>query len=319
VLIITIIWPTDALFKGEFDLWILGITSQIERQNDSILNSLYDIFLVDPIILILSLFGLFFAIIKRDTFLILGIIPFMVFFTVFVSYVNWFYLIPIFGFFCISSGVLLEWFTRHISKGKSVSILIPALVIVFGAFSTYALISTNISSFQFEAMSYINSILIGNLNNDTIFGNTSNDHTETSSDLLQYSAYHKEARLDKVLTIDKSTVIIGSPIYSWIYKFIYQYGNTFYSYSENKDIKNGSPVILILDRYFRDYLTNNLESRNNSWNQNLATSDKLYATFNGLNSSKYFVGTSKNYDLYQYPYTSIRFNLGGSPIEIRSN
>jgi hypothetical protein len=76
---------------------------------------------------------------------------------------------------------------------------------------------------------------------------------------------------------------------------------------------------LILDRYFRDYLTNNLESRNNSWNQNLATSDKLYATFNGLNSSKYFVGTSKNYDMYQYPYTSIRFNLGGSPIEIRSN
>ena len=35
--------------------------------------------------------------------------------------------------------------------------------------------------------------------------------------------------------------------------------------------------------YFRDYLTNNLESRNNSWNQNLATSDKLYEGFNGLN------------------------------------
>lgn len=319
VIIITLIWPFDALFNGEYEQWVLGITSQIERQNDSILNSLYDIFLVDPIIIIFGLAGLVFAIIKRDSFLVLGIIPFVVFFSLFISYVNWFYLIPIFGFLCISSGVLLEQFMKQVHKYKSIYFMIPVLVISFGAISTCALISTNISSFQFEAMSYVNSILIGDLKNHTILDNSTNYQIDISNDSLQGDEFRNGASLDKEWAINRSTVIIASPIYSWIYKFIYQYDNTFYSYSENKDIKNGSGIILILDRYFRDYLTNNEESRNNSWNQNLATSDKLYAAFDGLNTSKYFTGTSKNYDLYQYPYTSIRFNLGGSPIEIRSN
>jgi hypothetical protein len=311
VIVINLIWPLDSILRGDPELWMLGITSQIDRQNNSILNSLYDIFLVDPVILTLGLVGIVFAIIKRDSFLLLGIIPFVVFFTLFISYVNWFYLIPIFGFLCISSGVLLEWFTKQIPKYKSAISTIPILVILFGVFSTYALISTNTSSFQFESMSYINSILIGHLENDTMFENITNYEMD---DELQ-----KGANVIKERAINKSTVIIGSPIYSWIYKFIYQYDNTFYSYSENKDVKNGSEVILVLDRYFRDYLTNNEESRNNSWNQNLATSDKLYAAFDGLETSKYFVGDSKNYDSYIYPYTSIRFNLGGSPIEIRSN
>jgi hypothetical protein len=319
VLLIALIWPVDAIFSREYEEWVLGISSQIERQNDSILNSLYDIFFVDPIILILGLAGLVFAIIKRDTFLVLGIIPFVVFFSFFISYVNWFYLIPIFGFLCISSGILLERFMRQVNKYKTINFMIPVIVISFGAISTCALISTNIASFQFEAMSYVNSILSGDLKNRTILDNSSNHQTEFSNDLLQYDEFQNGSNLVKEWPINRSTVIIASPIYSWIYKFIYQYDNTFYSYSENKDIKNGSGIILILDRYFRDYLTNNEESRNNSWNQNLATSDKLYAAFNGLNTSKYFTGTSKNYDLYQYPYTSIRFNLGGSPIEIRSN
>jgi hypothetical protein len=319
VIIITLIWPLDALIKGEIDLWMLGITSQIERQNDSILNSLYDIFLVDPIILTLGLVGLIFAIIKKDIFLILGIIPFVIFFTFFISYVNWFYLIPIFGFLCISSGVLFEWLIRYFSKYKAVTILIPVIVIVFGGFSTFALISTNVSSFQFEAMSYLNSILLGNPEHQTRTENMYNNQTDISNDFFQYDEIQNEANFDNEWTPNKSTVIIASPIYSWVYKFMYQYENTFYSYSENKDIKNASTVILVLDRYFRDYLTNNAESRNNSWNQNLATSEKLYTAFTGLNTSKYFTGNSKNYDFYQYPYTSMRFNLGGSPIEMRSN
>lgn len=319
VIIITLIWPLDAVFKGEIDLWMLGITSQIERQNDSILNSLYDIFLVDPIILTMGLVGLVFAIIKKDIFLILGIIPFMIFFTFFISYVNWFYLIPIFGFLCISSGVLLEWLIRYFPKYKVVTILLSVSVIFFGGFSTYALISINVSSFQFEAISYLNSILLGNVELDTKTENMYNNQTDISNDYFQHDKFQTEASFDKKGTTNKSTVIIASPIYSWIYKFMYQYDNTFYSYSENKDIKNASTVILVLDRYFRDYITNNAESRNNSWNQNLATSEKLYTAFTGLNTSKYFTGNSKNYDFYQYPYTSMRFNLGGSPIEIRFN
>lgn len=316
VIIIPFIWPLDAIAKGEYQQWVLGLSSQIERQYGSIVNSIYDIFLIDPVILTLALFGIALAIIKRDSFLLLGIFPFISLFTFFISYVNWFYFIPIFGFLCIASGVLLERINRYVNRYKLITVMIPSMIIVFGFFSTFALISTNISSFQFEAMSYINTILT---KDNIILEKKSHSDTVISNNSLQYLDSQKKAGDDKEVEVNKSTVIIASPIYSWIYKFIYHYDNTFYSYSENNDIENGSDVILVLDRYFRDYLTNNLESRNNSWNQNLATSDKLYEGFNGLNTSKYFTGTGKNYDMYQYPYTSMRFNLGGSPIEIRSN
>jgi hypothetical protein len=316
VVIISLLWPLDAIAKSEYQQWVLGLSSQIERQYGSIVDSIYDVFLIDPVILTLGLFGIALAIIKRDSFLLLGIIPYMAFFTFFISYVNWFYFIPIFGFLCIASGVLLEWISRHIIRYKATTVLIPSIVIVFGIFSTIALISTNISSFQFEAMSYINTKII---EDDTILENKSHSDTVISNNSLQYVDLQKKTSYDQGLEVNKSTVIIASPIYSWVYKFLYLYDNTFYSYSENKDIKNGSDVVLVLDRYFRDYLTNNLESRKSSWNQDLATSDKLYEAFDGLNTSKYFTGTGKNYDMYQYPYTSMRFNLGGSPVEIRSN
>ncbi|HEU5120668.1 MAG TPA: glycosyltransferase family 39 protein [Candidatus Nitrosocosmicus sp.] len=316
VIIISLVWPLDAIVKGEYQQWILGLSSQIERQYGSIFDAMYDIFLIDPVILTLGLFGTALAIVKRDSFLLLGIIPFIVFFTIFISYVNWFYFIPIFGFLCIASGVLLERINRHINRYKATTIVIPSIVIVFGFFSTFALISTNISSFQYEAMSYINTILI---KYNTTFENKSSSDSSQSNNSLEDSGSQKKANYDKGLEANKSTVIIASPIYSWIYKFIYHYDNTFYSYSENNDIKNGSKLVLVLDRYFREYLTNNLESRNNSWNQNLSTLGQLYEAFDGLDTSRYFSGTSKNYDMFQYPYTSMRFNLGGSPIEIRSN
>lgn len=317
VIIIPLVWPLDAISKGEYQQWITGLTSQIERHYGSIVDSIYDIFLIDPVILTLGIFGIALAIIKRDSFLILGIVPFIAFFTFFVSYVNWFYFIPIFGFLCITAGVLIERIIKLVTKYKAITIMIPSLIIVFGFFSTFALISTNVASFQYEAMSYINTILIKD--NATLKNKYYSD-TTISDNSLQYNGLQKKSGYDKGMREDnKSTIIIASPIYSWIYKFIYLYENTFYSYSENNNIENGSDVILVLDRYFRDYLTNNLESRNKSWNQNLATADELYKAFDGLNTSKYFTGNGNDYDRFQYPYTSMRFNLGGSPIEIRSN
>ena len=319
VLIISLIWPIDAIIEGEFQLWVVGVTSQIERQNESILNSLYDIFLIDPVILSLGLVGTTLAIVKKDSFIILGIIPFIALFSFFISYVNWFYLIPIFGFLCISSGVFLEWIIKRMQKYKLVTILIPVFVIVFGISSTITLISTDTSSFQFEAMSYINTILTRDSQNYIIPEEKPNPQLQVSNKSVKDNGFFlQESKQVKLPENNRTTVIISSPIYSWIYKFIYLYDDTLYSFTENTNIDKGSKVILVIDRYFRDYLTNNLESRNESWNKNLATSTQLYEAFNGLDSSKYFNGSSRNFDFNEYPYTSMRFNLGGSPIEIKS-
>lgn len=322
-ILIPLLWPIDALFSGEFDQWTIGVISQLERQNDSILNALYDLYSIDPILLVMGLAGTIFAVIRKDLFLILWIVPFLIIFSFFIFYVNWFHLIPIFGVFCIASGVMIDWLIKHSSKVRIIPISIISVVIVLGFFSTLVLISTNISSFQYQSMVYINALL-----------------SRTTESPIQYS---DKTILPPPVTLNKvnqnidsrdttphylennnvsdnySTVIISSPIYSWIYKFIYGYNGTFSSYTENKEVNKENKVILVIDRYFRDFLVNSVESRNKSWNSDLTTSTNLYSAFVGLNSTKYFNGTADDHDIWQYPFTSMRFNLGGSPVEIRTD
>ena len=320
---IPLLWPIDAVFGGEFDQWVIGVTSQLERQNDSILSALYDLYSIDPILLVMGLAGTIFAVIRRDLFLIIWIVPFLIIFSFFISYVNWFHLIPIFGFFCIASGVMIDWIIKRSSKARLIPISIISVVMIIGFFSTLVLVSTNISSFQFQSMAYINTLLSrpaelpiqypdNTISSPSIILKEVNQNID-SSDAALHSQENKNA------SDNYSTLIISSPIYSWIYKFIYNYNSTFSSYTENNEVKKEDKVVLVLDRYFRDFLVNNLESWNKSWNNDLTTPTNLYNAFVGLNSTQYFYGTADDYDLEQYPFTSMRFNLGGSPVEIRTD
>lgn len=318
LIVIPLLWPIDAVYKGEFNQWMIGIISQLERQNDSILNALFDVYLIDPILVSMGLIGIIFAVFKRDYFLILWSVPFLVIFGFFISYINWFHLMPIFGFFCIGSGVMLDWIIKHIPRYKMIPFLMIGIFMASGLFATLTLISTDVSSFQFQVMYHINTIL-----SKTTEPQTSNLIKTTTSSLLPITPEGEEkgprVKVSEEIKDNNSTVIISSPIYSWIYKFVYKYNNTLYSYTENRDIKEENKVILVLDRYFRDFLVNNVELRNNTWNKELATSDDLYNAFIGLNSTEIFNGIARNYDLEQYPYTSMRFNLGGSPVVIRTD
>ncbi|MDN5847089.1 MAG: hypothetical protein L0H53_12545 [Candidatus Nitrosocosmicus sp.] len=320
---IPLLWPIDAAFSGEFDQWTIGVISQLERQNDSILNALYDLYSIDPILLVMGLAGTIFAVIRRDFFLIMWIVPFLIIFSFFISYVNWFHLIPIFGLFCIASGVMIDWIIKRSSKARIIPISIISVVMVIGFFSTLVLISTNISSFQYQSMTHINTLLSRvtelpvQYHDKTISAPfLTLNKVDQNIDSMDTTPHYPE---NNNAPHNYSTVIISSPIYSWIYKFIYNYNNTFSSYTDNKEVKKDDKVILVLDRYFRDYLVNNVESRNKSWNSDLTTSTNLYNAFVGLNSTKYFYGTTSDFDLSQYPFTSMRFNMGGSPVEIRAD
>ena len=322
-ILIPLLWPIDAVFRGEFDQWTIGVISQLERQNGSILNALYDLYSIDPILLVMGLLGTIFAVIRRDLFLIIWIVPYLIIFSFFISYVNWFHLIPIFGFFCIASGVMIDWLIKRSSKARIISISIISVVMAIGFFSTLILISTNISSFQYQSMAYINTLLSKNTESPIQYPDKTIPPPQISLNKINQNIGSRDTTphyLENNNASDNySTVIISSPIYSWIYKYIYNYKNTFSSYTENKEVRNENKVILVLDRYFRDFLVNNLESRNKSWNSDITTSTNLYNAFVGLNSTKYFYGTTKDYDMWQYPFTSMRFNLGGSPVEIRTD
>lgn len=317
VIIIPMIWPLDAMIKGEFEQWVIGISSQIMRQHAPMFDAIYNIFEIDPILFSMGVMAIIFAIIRRDYFTILGIIPFLAFFSFFISYVNWFYMIPIFGFICIASSTLILNFISLLPRFKLFTISFTIGIVTFSLVSTFLLISTDVSSFQDRTISYINAILARETTNNVsqLYSGDIMHRTETEATNPQKNQDNSNDN-----KINKSTVsIISSPIYSWIYKYIYSYNETLYSYTENKEIKNNNKVILILDRYFRDFLANNKGVANNTWNQDVASPSKIFEAMEGSHLSKIFGGNSLDYNFNQYPYTSMRFNLGGSPVEVLTN
>lgn len=265
-ILIPLLWPIDAVFRGEFDQWTIGVISQLERQNGSILNALYDLYSIDPILLFMGLAGTIFAVVRRDLFLIIWIVPFLIIFSFFISYVNWFHLIPIFGLFCIASGVMIDWLIKRSSKARIIPISIISVVMAIGFVSTLILISTNISSFQYQSMAYINTLLSKTVESPIQYPDKTISQPQITLNKVNQNIDSRDATShyleNKNAPNNYSTVIISSPIYSWIYKYIYNYDSTFSSYTENKEIKKENKVILVLDSYFRDFLVNNLESRN---------------------------------------------------------
>ncbi|MGH9988667.1 MAG: hypothetical protein ACRD8W_32455, partial [Nitrososphaeraceae archaeon] len=103
VLMIPLIWPLNAIYLDELDSWLEGIISQTQRQFPLFdwlgwypgQNSLELFFRIDPVLMLLGLAGLIFAIVARDRFLLLWIIPFLAF-EYLVGYVFFFHLIPLF-------------------------------------------------------------------------------------------------------------------------------------------------------------------------------------------------------------------------------
>ena len=107
VIVIPSLWLVYALSVGELDLWIDGITGQVSRlevQGDNKLFSAFsNLFKIDPLSLIVGTLGLIFAAIRRDYWLLVWVIP-LVIFSYFIGWVIYFHLIPLFPAFCISAA-----------------------------------------------------------------------------------------------------------------------------------------------------------------------------------------------------------------------
>lgn len=153
-LLIPLIWPVNAIMLDQFDLWQKGVLWQTQRT-----NSILDIFgffaVIDPIMFTLGLSGISLAALRRDKFLLLGFIPFVVFLSVigYKQYFHWMIIIPV---LCIAAGILIESIRKcDIIKKNFVYVGIVSAVLVFGFISTTLLIVNDISNNQFQALSYV--------------------------------------------------------------------------------------------------------------------------------------------------------------------
>lgn len=153
-LLIPLIWPVNAITLDQFDLWQKGVLWQTQRT-----NSVLDIFgffaVIDPLMFVLGLSGIVLAVLRRDKFLLLWFIPFVIFLSSvgYKQYFHWMMIIPV---MCIAAGILIESIHKYgIIKKKSVYVGIVSGVLIFGFTSTTLLIINDISDNQFQALSYV--------------------------------------------------------------------------------------------------------------------------------------------------------------------
>lgn len=113
VILVPMAWPAYALSVGQFNLWWNGIMTQTHRGTDTFFSSLLYDFRIDPVFLILGTAGLTFAAIKKDLFLLLWFIPFLIFLYV-IGFVSFWHFIPVLPASSIAAARMIDYLSNKI-------------------------------------------------------------------------------------------------------------------------------------------------------------------------------------------------------------
>jgi len=257
VILIPMIWPAYSASLGQFDFWLRDVVWQTQRQSAGITSIITTFFLYDPALLLLGTAGFIYAGIKRDVFLLLWIVPFLVFLSA-IGYVQYFYWIPVLPVFSIAAARLIE-------KTATIKSVLPFAAIaglgIFGLVSSTLLITTDVTSAQFEAAAFV-------------------------------AGY-----------MDNETTIAASPVYSWIFTYVFDKERSFLDYRDMLFYPvETEKLLLVSDHHFRS---------------NFGAGRQLEDAYNNTENIAVFEGNVKNYDLGKYPYTNMIANYEGDEIEIR--
>jgi hypothetical protein len=308
VIIIPSIWPGFAVLNGQFDKWYSDVLWQTGREG-GILDTFNSILTMDPVLIMVGLFGLAYGVIlKRDLFVILWVIPFVMLFSFFIGRMAITFWVPMIPAFCIAAGILIEGLTRIGTKDKISSkskisyylkeessapkkkttslvtylhvLAFPIVLVaitVFGLISTLMLITINLNSSYFDLYRFI--IL----------------QLPEPSDNIE-------------------TLLVGSAklrSFYWIPEYvIFDKENKFdYRASPLKDSSQNKKVILLSDR-------GDVESFVQSSPQEYTEHKSLYNNTRQLAQIK---DKTINYDREKYPYTNMIENRGIGEISVRGN
>ena len=174
VLIIPLLWPAHAMSIGEFDKWKDDVLHQTtERKSKPLINTLKTFFFNDPVLFVLGISGIIFAAIKRDLFILLYSIPFLLFLYL-LDFVSSFHVIPLLPIFAIAGAKLIVDLSNMIPLLRLKQItpyIIISSIAIFGLVSTYLLISINVNSVVIETHSVLIEKLSESNNSVTLIGN----------------------------------------------------------------------------------------------------------------------------------------------------
>ncbi|MDQ4073706.1 MAG: phospholipid carrier-dependent glycosyltransferase [Thermoproteota archaeon] len=229
IILIPMIWPAYSIINGQFISWLGGVYYQTHRESQMLVESFQTIlFKDDPMFLILGIAGLIMAVIKKDLFILLWIIPFLLFFLG-IGWVSLYHWIPLLPAFSISIAAMIEEMLKRCQK-KRISKTFPltfAIVLTIGSIglvTTTQIITKNVNSTHFEAAAYLISYL-------SIIKDKSNSNSQIT--------------------------VIADPFYLWIAKYVFNLDFNYKTYYDTNAI--GNRTILVLDKDFRKAMSENYE------------------------------------------------------------
>ena len=285
VILIALIWPAYALFAGHLESWLDDVVWQAtERPESSVWNSLRDLLRIDPVLILLGSIGFVYAALRKDAFILLWVIPFIVFFY-FVGRITYNYWVPLLPAFCITGAVIITDLSDRVMTrvSKSIGRFLPFAVLssiaVFGLIVNVMLITINLTSTQIQAAAFVQY----QLNNE--FSSASNSTPSTSN-----------------------VSVISGPNYSWIFKYVFKAENVLDNFRDRRPIDT-EKYIMITDLPYKTFLRRDNTDR----------SERLETLYDNTLSLAKFNWNTSSYDYDKYPYFSVRQGRAGSEVDIRSN
>lgn len=282
VLLLPLIWPAHAMIIGEFDLWVDGVLWQTsERPSRPLIGTIETFFEMDPVLFVLSMAGLIFAAVKRDFFLLLWAIPFLIFLYA-IDYVSSFHLIPLVPAFCIAASRFLveiigkiKFIKKNMIK-QTLPFAVISGIIIFGLVSTIMLITTNVNSSVYKALA----VIVQKLPNKDDTNNTA------------------------------AITLVAAPTYFWLPR--YAFDKPFYE----KSYFSGSPLesekyIVVADRGLMQSISGTANRPPNPLMKSLYENSQTIDTVVPDDNTKY--------NVKKYPYSNMLQNPRSKEIEIRSN
>jgi len=292
VVLIPMIWPAYAISMGQFGDWLDGVLYQTGRQGGRDLS--YSIMLVtqiDPLLVTFGLAGVVYSAIKKDYFVILWTLPYLIFLYLigWVVYFHWSVLLPI---LCIALAIMAERLRETFAAHKLIGLLpyvMISAVAIFGFLSIAALTTSHLNTTYNEVYLFVTREL---------------EHNGANT-------YNQDEEQDE----EHGTTLIGSHrtrALIWIAKYVFNYGVIF----RDTDLPNDNFTKPIQTKKFLIVADSGLLSRFTEVKQLEKYKRITTLYYNTSETIATFIDKGSN----RYNYHNIRENHGFGPfVEVRAN
>jgi len=229
VILIPLLWPAYSISVGEFNSWLNGIIKQAHRAPNPLYFSITEFLMRDPLLLIVGSIGIILAVVKKDLFILLAVIPFLIF-MYFVNYVVLHHLMWVVVILCISASRLFVDILTFVKRYKPLLLLSLggiSLFFVFAFTSTIELVTRNETSQFFGAAAlvdqYLEAKLITNNNNNSPDSN-------------------------------KNIKVLGNTFFIWIQQYVFHNDNyvSFFQIPKKLEFENQNVISIIDSRFKRE-------------------------------------------------------------------